>query len=162
MMSMMKRAILPALLLVMASSSISVQAQTGGIFRRNQDRNQDTEYSQRTRQAVDSLQRKVNTLQEKMDRLLDRSRIDGTRGEDKINELFKNFRNAANRLEDRVNDDRAPQGEFRELFNRWSQIENFTRNHPNIARTLRSDLNTVRADMEQLQNMISNSNWRRR
>ena len=160
MMSMMKRAILPALLLVMASSGISVQAQTGGIFRRNQDRNQDIEYSQRTRQTVDRMQSNVDRLQKNMDRFLDRSRLDGTNQEDKINDLFKNFRNAANRLEDRVNDDRAPQGEFRELFSRWRQIEALAQRSPNLARAVQGDLNTVRADIDQLKNMISN--WRRR
>ncbi len=64
-------------------------------------------YDTRTlRDAVRRVKNLSRTFQNDVDRNLDHSRIDGTRGEDHVNEDTREFRQAADRLDNRIGDGR--------------------------------------------------------
>ena len=58
------------------------------------------------RDSVRRLERLSRSLEGNLDRALDHSRVDGTDREDRINERARDFRHAADRLEDRFDDGR--------------------------------------------------------
>lgn len=72
--------------------------------RRNDNNNR---YNYRAlRDSVKRVQDRSDNFQDHLDDALDRSRYDDSRREDNINEVAKQFKNAADRLEDRYDDGR--------------------------------------------------------
>jgi hypothetical protein len=57
--------------------------------------------------AIDRVQDRSRDFSRALDRNLDRSRLDGTRREDQINDVAKDFRRAADDLHDRFDDGRS-------------------------------------------------------
>lgn len=91
-------------------------------------------------------------LQRDVDRLLDRSRYDGSRREDHINDDVRRLRNAAERFRDRAgsdNDLNRSAGEARELIESAEHVGGYLRRMRLDGRTyedwaqIRSDLRTV-------------------
>lgn len=148
MIKVMRKAILPALLVVLTSGGMSAQAQ----YRRAPV----SEYSQQMVRVVDRIDLDAKRLQENVDRFLDRGRLDGTNREDEINEKFKRLRDAANRLKDRVDDERAPDGEVRDLYSSWKDVESFIQRNPNVARNVQRDLEVMNTNLNQLRDVIAN------
>jgi hypothetical protein len=100
------------------------------------------------------------SFQRNLDRALDRSRIDDTRREDNINELAREFRNAADRFRNVAGDSDdlyRSQDEARHLLQLANRIENTLRRVRLDSRTsndwyqIRADLRTV-ADIYRLRN----------
>jgi hypothetical protein len=115
-------------LLVLSLPTIA-SAQWGGNNRdRNRDRNDDYYGRNSTygmRNAVRTLERDTRDFVNFVDNALDRSRIDGSNREDRINSLAKDLRKAADRLEDRF-DERDPyrsQNEFRDVVNAANRLD---------------------------------------
>ncbi len=69
--------------------------------RRNDDYRYDTRY---VRDAAERVRDNARQLERDVDRLLDNSRVNGTRREDHINDDVKEFRQAADRFRSRVGD----------------------------------------------------------
>lgn len=102
-----------------------------------------------TARRIDS---RARDLQRHVDRALDRSRVDGTRREDRINDDFRDFRNAAARFRDTAGDSNnlGPSAdEARRLLQLSSRVSNYLRRLRLDSRTandwaqIRSDLRTV-------------------
>ncbi len=160
MMNRMKKVILTTLLTAIASSSMIAEAQ--GQQRRPGARwYGEPEYSQQFVRAVDKVQSDAERLQKNVDRLLDDSRRDGTQAEDRINDQFKKLRDAANRLEERVDDNDPPEGEMRELNESWKEVENMLRRNPMVARNVQRDLDAMRTSMTQLREFVNSRVQRR-
>lgn len=91
-------------------------------------------------------------LQRHVDRALDRSRVDGTRREDRINDDFRDFRNAAARFRDTAGDSNnlgPSSDEARRLLQLSARVSNYLRRLRMDSRTandwaqIRNDLRTV-------------------
>ena len=102
-----------------------------------------------TARRIDS---RAGDLQRHVDRALDRSRVDGTRREDRINDDFRDFRNAAARFRDTAGDSNnlGPSAdEARRLMQLSSRVSNYLRRLRLDSRTandwaqIRNDLRTV-------------------
>lgn len=123
-------ALVSLLLPVMAS------AQNRPWWDRGGDRRDDDYYGRRSGRISDSERRTLRDVarridsrskdfQKDVDRLLDNSRYDDTRREDRINDLARDFRNAAARFRDRAgdsNDLNRSEGEARQLLDSASRI----------------------------------------
>ena len=104
-------------------------------------------------QEVDQLLRRIETrstqFRQSMADALDRSRIDGTRQEDNINEFVRNFENATATLRDRFRQRQDVAADVSEVLNQAAFIDRFMgRQHlsANVEQTwtqLRSDLDTL-------------------
>lgn len=81
----------------------SAQYNRGG-WGRNDDRYERRQDHRGLREVTRRLHRHSEDFQRNLDRSLDRSRIDGTRREDRINDIARDFSNAADRLRDKIGD----------------------------------------------------------
>ena len=102
-----------------------------------------------TARRIDS---NARDLQRHVDRALDRSRVDGTPREDRINDDFRDFRNAAARFRDTAGDSNnlnPSADEARRLLQLSSRVSNYLRRLRLDSRTandwaqIRNDLRTV-------------------
>ena len=104
--------------------STAAQAQWG----RNDDYRRDRygRYDGRTlRDAASRIKGRSRDLERDVDRLLDRSRYDDTRREDRVNDRAREFRQAADRFRDRVGDGRdlnRSANEARDLLRQGERI----------------------------------------
>ncbi|MGH9941698.1 MAG: hypothetical protein ACRD9R_04975 [Pyrinomonadaceae bacterium] len=93
---------------------------------RSRDRRDDRYDSRTLRDAARRVENRSQHFERNVDRLLDRSRADGTEREDRINDVARDFRRAAERFEDRVGDGRNSNrgaGEARQLLHTAERIE---------------------------------------
>ena len=107
-----RRTIIPTVILaafIVLSLPAMAAAQGNDIWR---DRGRQDDYSRNNRERLRNSARRVNDLSRQferdIDRALDRSRIDGTNREDRINFMARDFRNAADNFKDRLGDARNP------------------------------------------------------
>ncbi len=75
-----------------------------------------------TRSIVRDLKKKAGDFQRQLDRDLDHSRMNGTRREDQVNQLARDFHNAVNRLDSNGNNSNNDY-RLQEIFNLASQID---------------------------------------
>lgn len=85
-------------------------------------------------------------FQRHLDSSLDRSRYDDTRREDNINDLARQFRHAASRFRDRVNDRDGGSNEARQLLQVGSRMDNLMARLRVDGRT-QSDWSRIRQDL---------------
>jgi hypothetical protein len=136
-------------LLVLSLPMVASAQWGGGNNRdRNRDRDRDDEYGRnrdddrygrnngyynnsRLRDAVRRLERDSNDFVKFVDRALDRSRYDDSRREDQLNNLVKDFRRAADRLEDRFDSRNLyrSQSEVQQVINLGNQIDRSLRRY---------------------------------
>ncbi|MEA2172413.1 MAG: hypothetical protein QOD00_5 [Blastocatellia bacterium] len=131
-------------------------------YRRNRDddyrnddyRNNNSRYGRYdNRQVRDSVRRLENItdrLQEDLDRALDRSRVDGTRREDNINRMAKDFHRAADDLKDRFGDGRnlnRSENEARRVFDLASQMGRVIRRNALYDNRVANDWSQVQQEL---------------
>ncbi|MBA3319874.1 MAG: hypothetical protein H0T45_00310 [Pyrinomonadaceae bacterium] len=93
---------------------------------RRDDRRSNNYDSRTLRDAAKRVQDRSKSLERDVDRLLDRSRVNGTNREDRINNEVRQFRETAERLRDRVGDGRnvnRSAGEARQLLQAADRVE---------------------------------------
>ena len=90
-------------------------------------------------------------FQRHLDSSLDRGRYDDTRREDNINELARQFRNAASRFRDRVDDRDGGSNEARNLLQIGSRMDNLMARLRVDGRT-QSDWSRIRQDLRTVAN----------
>ena len=93
---------------------------------RNDRRDRDDWRFNRLRDSVRRVDSLADRFQSDLDRALDRSRVDGTRREDRINDQARDFNYAASRLRNRLGDGRNmnySSGEARNLLQIGSRID---------------------------------------
>ena len=88
---------------------------------------------QQVKDLLSRIEQDTDTFRPNLDRALARSRIDGNRKEDNINQFVKDFEQATDRLRDRVNDRRSGAADVEDVLRRASFIDSFL---------LRNQLNT--------------------
>ena len=159
----------------------------------NRDRDRDDDYYGRNRDddyarnrggynngylnsAVKRLRNDSRNFERRLDRELDRSRIDGRNREDYINRLARDFRVAAERLENRYDNGRdlnRSQNEARQVLNLGEQLDRELR-RARIGYNVQNDWNRISQDLRVIadayrynnrnypNNRRGNGNWRDR
>jgi hypothetical protein len=111
------------------------------------------------RGLIDRLARDSDQFRKSIDSSLDRSRLDGSRAEDRINDFVKAFDESTDRLKDRFDDDRSASATVQEVLDRASRIDRFISNHRVTGRAY-DDWMRVRADLDELASTYSVAwNW---
>ena len=107
-------------------------------------------YNERTlRDAAQRVKNRSRNFQDNLDRALDRSRLDGTRREDRLNDVARDFHNAASRFEDRVDDGRnlnRSTNEARELIQMGARIDRVV-SRARLDSRASSDWSQIRQDL---------------
>ena len=80
---------------------------------------------QQAQDLVSRIDVRISTFRTSFDKAIDRNPIDATRAEADINESVKDFKEAADRLHDRVNDRRAAPADVEDVLRRASTIDSF-------------------------------------
>jgi hypothetical protein len=99
--------------------------------------------------AIKDLKSRSKSFSHELDRDLDRSRIDGTRREDRINEVAKEFRDAASRLDSRSNGGRDIGRSYNEADNTLRlgrELQNMV-GRARISNNLQGDWNLISQDL---------------
>lgn len=127
-------------------------------YGRDQDYGRDRNngrYDQRSvRDSVRRLHDLSKNLQRDVDRVLDRSREDGTRHEDRLNDQAKSFRDAASNLKNRFNDGRdlyRSENEARRVLQLGDSLGRNLRHHFNDSR-IYSDWSQINQELRLIAN----------
>ena len=117
-------------------------------YRRNRDYGNNGRYGGygNLRDVARRLDDRAGDFQDHLDSALDRSRYDDTRREDNINDLARQFRHAAGRFRDRVNDRDGGSNEARNLLQLGSRMDNLMARLRTGGRA-QSDWSQIRQDL---------------
>jgi len=106
-------------------------------------------YRGNVRDVIRDLESDTDNFKSSLDSALDRSRLNGTRTEDEINEYVKKFEEATDRLRDRAEDRQYAPNLAREVLNRGRAINAFMRRN-RLGGPAESDWAKVRNDLNRL------------
>src|SRR4029450_8117019 len=84
---------------------------------------------QQIRALLSRIDGSIATFRTSFDRAIDHSRINGSRAEDDINQSVSDFKQATERLRDRVQDPRAGAADVEDVLRRASVIDGFMASH---------------------------------
>lgn len=115
-------------------------------------------YRGNVREVIRDLESDTDRYKGSLDNALDRSRLNGSRTEDEINEHVKRFEEATDHLRDRAEDRQYAPNLAREVLNRGRSINVFMRRH-RLGGQAESDWAKVRNDLNRLANSYY-INWR--
>lgn len=114
-----------------------------------------------TDRQVEQILRRVETsadgFRSSLDAGLDRSRLDGTRREDNINEFVRNFEDATDRLRERFDSRNSAAGDVETVLDSATRIDRFLRRNTLNAR-VNNDWSALRANLDALANAY-NVTW---
>jgi hypothetical protein len=122
--------------------------------RRNDDYYGDNISYRNLNATVRNLKNRSKQFERRIDRELDRSRIDGTRREDQINAIAADFARAADRLDreyDNRRDYRNSQDEARRVLQLGSQLDRVL-SRSRLSYNIQNDWNRIRQDLRILSN----------
>jgi hypothetical protein len=108
-------------------------------------------YRGNVRDIIRDLETDTDHFKSSLDHALDRSRLNGSRREDEINEYVKKFEEATDRLRERAEDHQDAPGLAREVLNRARSINGFMRSR-RLGGDAESDWARVRNDLNRLAN----------
>lgn len=131
-------------LLIAFATTVSIAANESSLAQR-------TWYRGNVRELIKRLETDTDRYKSSLDRALDRSRINGTRLEDEINEFVRQFEEATDRLRERAEDQQFAPGAAREVLNRGRSINIFMRNN-RLGEEAERDWVKVRNDLTWLSN----------
>lgn len=141
----MQYVLMTALILALAGVSITAQAQRP--YRNDRA----------VRQILNRLDNRTNQFRNSMDAALDRSRIDGTRREDNINQFIQEFDNAVEQLRTRFTNRTETTADVEAVLNVATRIDRFMqRNRLNA--NAQNSWSILRSDVTQLATAY-NINW---
>lgn len=98
---------------------------------------------------IKQLESDTDRYKSSLDKALDRSRLNGTRTEDEINDYVKKFEEATDKLRDRAEDREHAPNASREVLNRGRAINRFMINH-RLGGDAEGDWARVRNDLTRL------------
>ena len=101
------------------------------------------------RQLLDSIARRTDKFRSVLDSELDKSRLNGSRREDNINQSVRDFEQVINRLRDRSNKNESVNDDVRETLNRASRIDNFLRRR-RLGGDVESQWSRLRQELDEL------------
>lgn len=133
----MQYVVMTALVIALASLSMTAQAQR---LSRN---------DRAVRQILNRIDTRTNQFRASLDAALDRSRLDNTRREDNINQFVLDFDEAADRLRERFNQRAETSADVQEVLNRANRIDNFMRRN-RLGGRAEMDWTSIRTDLNQL------------
>jgi hypothetical protein len=135
--------------LVVALAGVSMTAQAQRPYRNDRA----------VRQILTRIDNRTNQFRNSLDAALDRSRIDGTRREDNINQFVQDFDNAVESLRDRFNSRTETTADVQNVLNVAIRIDNFMRRN-RLATNAQNDWMALRSDVNQLATAYNiNLNW---
>ena len=102
-------------------------------------------------EIIKQLETDTDKFKSSLDKALDRSRLNGTRAEDEINNYVRHFEEATDRLRSRSEDREFAPGAAREVLNRGRAINRFMSTH-NLEAGAEGDWGRVRNDLSRLAN----------
>ena len=109
-------------------------------------------------QILRRIERQSDRFKSALDSSLDRSRLDGTRREDNINEFVKDFNDEVKRLHDRFSDHKSVAADVQSVLDRAARIDDFMyRNR--MARNAQDEWASLRANLDELSQAYS-VDWR--
>jgi YMGG-like Gly-zipper len=148
MVNRIRQLILVTLVMVLVGAGLSVQAQR--ISRANE---------RTVRQLLNRIERRTADFRVSIDQSLDRSRMDGTRREENINQFVQDFQDAVSRMRERFNQGQAVSTDVQDVLNRAAAINNFLLRIRTTAR-VQTDWAGVRQDLDELARIYGVSwNW---
>ena len=109
---------------------------------------------QTLRAAVNRLEKRAQSFERRLDRELDRSRYEGSRREDRVNDIAGDFKRAANRFEDRFDNGRnmnRSADEAREVLNAGSRLDRVL-SRIRLSSGLEYEWNAIRHDLRIIAN----------
>jgi cytochrome c556 len=104
---------------------------------------------QQVRNLLQRLESHSDRFRSSVDQALDRSRIDGSKAEDNINQLMQDFHEATDRLKDRFDDNQTAATNVEAVLRRSVAIDNFLWRHPMTPR-VQQDWQQVRRDLQEM------------
>ena len=117
---------------------------------RNDDYNRRDNYNRNLNSTIKNLKNRSKSFEKRLDRELDRSRIDDSRREDRINDLAGNFADAAKRLDDEYDNRRdynQSQDEVRRVLDLGNQMDRVL-SRARLNNNLSRDWNAIRRDLQ--------------
>ncbi|MEJ7615419.1 MAG: hypothetical protein WKF30_00260 [Pyrinomonadaceae bacterium] len=108
-------------------------------------------------QIMRGVERRSDTFRTSLDAALDRGRLDGTRTEDEINELVREFTGATDNLRERFDGRRSVAADVENVLGRAGRIDAFMRRNRLTVRT-QNDWTALRVDLDRLANAY-NVSW---
>ncbi len=146
-----------AFALLVLSLPVIASAQWRDNNRRNDDyygNNRNNRNNSNLNSTIKNLKNRSRDFARRLDRELDRSRIDGSRREDQINALASDFVKATNRLDNEYDNSRdynRSQDEVQRVLQLGSQLDSAI-NRGRLNNNIRSDWNRIRQDLRTLSN----------
>ncbi len=122
--------------------------------RRNDDYYGNSRYNRNLNATIRNLRNRSKQFERRIDRELDRSRIDGTRREDRINAIAADFARAAERLDreyDNRRDYRDSRNEAQRVLQLGSQLDRVL-SRARLSYNIRNDWNRIRQDLRIISN----------
>jgi hypothetical protein len=137
--------LMTALIVALAGVSVTVEAQRP--YRNDRA----------VRQILNRLDNRTNQFRNSMDAALDRSRMDGTRREDNINQFIQDFDNAVEQLRTRFTNRTETAADVQEVLNIANRIDRFMQRN-RLTANAQNDWIAMRSDVSQLA-AAYNINW---
>ncbi|HEY6659910.1 MAG TPA: hypothetical protein VI031_02165 [Pyrinomonadaceae bacterium] len=134
--------------LMLASLSVAVRGQDAP-FRLN---------DKQVQQVMKQLKKDTEKFRKSLESSLDKSRLDGTKREDNINDFMKDYEKATDRLYDRFKDNKSVAADVEAVLDGAAQIDQFMTRHSPTGRAER-DWTAVRQDLRRLAEAY-NVTWR--
>jgi hypothetical protein len=112
-------------------------------------------------QLIHRIESQSDVFRKSLDSALDQSRLDGTRREDDINSLVKDFYKATKLLHDHFDSHKSTSRDVEEVLNRAAQIDQFMhRNRLKRDRNAQREWLKLRANLDELAQLYNvNSRW---
>lgn len=129
-----------AILAVMLLAGLATVAQAQRPYRLSENE---------VRRLIDRIEQNTDSFRASLDSALDRSRLDESRAEDRINDFVKDFEAATDRLKERFDDDRSAGATVQEVLDRGARIDRFMVRHQFRGR-VNDDWMQLRANLDEL------------
>jgi YMGG-like Gly-zipper len=104
---------------------------------------------QQVGQLLTRTKKNADQFRHSLDRALDRSRIDGSREDDNINQFVKDFAETTKHLSDRFDDRQVVTNDIEDVLRRGVSIDSFMQRHQ-LAVQAENDWLTLRRDLDEL------------
>lgn len=106
------------------------------------------------KRLIERIEQNTDQFRNSLDASLDRSRLDGSRTEDRINDFVKDFEAATDRLKERFDDDRSASATVQEVLDRGVAIDRFVTNH-RLRGRVNDDWMRLRGNLDELASAYS-------
>jgi hypothetical protein len=111
------------------------------------------------RQLIRRIETRTDTFRASVDTALDRSRYDGTRAENNVNQFIRDFEAATDQLRDRFNSRNSATGDVENVLQRAAYIDGFMRRN-RLSRRATDEWSLIRTDLNELATAYSVAwNW---